>query len=307
MKVSKTNLSFGETPMGNELSILKYEIDSEVSGKTFYIQSGVHGGEITQWVLHDLFNYLKEHLKRGKVILIPNANPVSWLQRTYFSTNGKFDFYMGKDWNRNFPGNLEGSLGERISATLFEEAKQADFVLDLHTSRESIPFSISFSKAYDKYVKILGIEYNQFLDLETNKSYSNTLNAGLHKEGIPSLCVECGSHDAYEPENIKDVFEGIKNLLKHFELVDGKSVEHKEIKLLSKSATYRAEKGGIIRLAKKLGESVNVGEDLYYLYDNNDLGNIQTIKSAHRGILFKISPTHIYWSGDEVVQILLDD
>ena len=155
MKISKQTNFVGSTPMGTELSILNYEIDSEKAGKHIYIQSGIHGGEITQWILHELFSFLKANLQQGKVTLVPCANPVSWTQRVYYSTNGKFDFYMGKDWNRNFPGNADGSMGERIAGILFGNAKKADFALDLHTSRESIPFGIYSRPEYEDILKRL--------------------------------------------------------------------------------------------------------------------------------------------------------
>ena len=43
-------------------------------------QSGIHGGEITYWVQHKLFKFLKENLKAGEVTLIPCANPAAWEQ-----------------------------------------------------------------------------------------------------------------------------------------------------------------------------------------------------------------------------------
>ena len=306
MLQKKEKIIIGQAPTGNELSIWKYTIDSEKKGKTIYIQSGIHGGEITQWILHNLWLYLQQNLRYGKVIIIPNANPVSWLQRTYFSTNGKFDLYMGKDWNRNFSGDENGSLGERIASILFEQARQADFVLDLHTSRLSLPFSISFSTDDKKYAEIFGLKFNQFINAETQSLYANTLNACLHKINIPSLCIESGSHDAYEAENIELVQEGIKRILNSFGLTDDTSVKNAAEQQLfyNKTITYRAEKGGFIQLAKKLGEYVQKGEILYNYYDNNDLGNIQNIAAEHNGIVFKVSPTHIYWTGDEIVQLI---
>lgn len=309
MKISKQTNFVGSTPMGTELSILNYEIDSEKAGKHIYIQSGIHGGEITQWIMHGLFSFLKANLQQGKVTLVPCANPVSWTQRVYYSTNGKFDFYMGKDWNRNFPGNADGSMGERIAGILFGNAQKADFALDLHTSRESIPFGIYSRPEYEDILKIIGIKYNQFIDMRNASAYANTLNACLDSVGVPNLCIECGSHDAYEEKNIHEVMEGIKRLLASFEMIDKKQCTPAptEIKVFAKTVKYTAPKGCVLLLAKPLGSKVQNGDDLFYCYDNNELGTKETVKSKHNGVLFKASPTHIYWSGDDVVQLLLDE
>lgn len=309
MIINKTSINVGSTPMGTSLDILKYEIDSELSGKTFYIQSGIHGGEITQWIIHELYNFLKDNIVSGKVIIVPCANPVSWTQRAYYSTNGKFDFYMGKDWNRNFPGNEAGTMGEKIAAALFTEAKKADFVVDLHTSRQSIPFGIFSNNKYLPFIKTAGVKYNQFIDMEANSSYKNTLNSCLDRENVPNLCIECGSHDSYEQENVKEVLEALKRLLAAEGIIDIKKTTPApdKVKTYSKTVTYRAAKGSLIRLAKKLGEEIKSGEDLFYYYDNNELGQISAEKSKHDGILFKTSPTYIYWSGDDVLQLLLSE
>src|SRR5215470_4670112 len=155
IKIAKSKLHIGTHVSGISLDVLKYEINSGLSGKILYIQSGIHGGEVTHWVIHELFKFLREGLKRGKVIIVPFANPVAWMQRTYFYTHGKFDMYSGADWNRDFPGNSAGGLGERIAAILFREASESDFALDLHTSRDSIPFAMFSDMAYLDYVKAL--------------------------------------------------------------------------------------------------------------------------------------------------------
>ena len=87
----------------------------------------------------------------------------------------------------------------------------------------------------------------------------------MHKINIPSLCIESGSHDAYEAENIELVQEGIKRILNSFGLTDDTSVKNAAEQQLfyNKTITYRAEKGGFIQLAKKLGEYVQKGEILY--------------------------------------------
>lgn len=309
MKINKYRDFAGTTPMGTELSILRYEMDSEKPGQHIYIQSGIHGGEITQWIIHELFLFIKKNLLQGKVTLVPCANPVSWTQRAYYSTNGKFDFYMGKDWNRNFPGNSEGSMGERIAAVLFANAKKADFALDMHTSRESIPFAIYSRPQYEDILKTIGIRYNQFLDMQKNPAYGNTMNACLDNAGVENLCIECGSHDAYEPENIREVMNGLKRLFAARGMVDSKLAEPapQEIKTFAKTVKYTAPMGCLLRLAKPLGAQIKKGEDLFYCFDNNDLGSVVAVQSKHDGVLFKASPTHIYWSGDDVVQLLLDE
>ena len=309
IEVVENKVLIGQMPSGAPIELTTVELDSQVEGPSFYIQSGMHGGEITQWIIHQLFEFLQTNLIKGKVILAPCANPVAWTQRAYFSTNGKFDFYMGKDWNRNFPGNIDGSLGERIAFAVFQRAKTADFVVYLHTSRNSIPFAIFTKKEYLPFVKMVGLKYNQFLDVEAYPAYQNTLNACLDKVGKPNLCIECGSHDAYEPQYVEKVFDGLKNLLAAKGMISGEhsSPALDKVCVFGRLKKYRAAQGGVVHFNKKPGDEVHLGDELFYLFDNNCLGRVVPEKAQQNGVVLKISPTHIYWSGDEVVQLIAKD
>ena len=306
MKITSEKTELGTSPMGTPLEMVQYRIDSGKNGPAVYIQSGVHGGEITQWIIHRLYAFLKDNLAAGTVTLVPCANPAAWLQREYFSTNGKFDLYMGKDWNRNFPGKADGTLGERTAAGLFAAASRADLVLDMHTSRQSIPFGIFTSRGYLGLVKTLGLGYNQFLDIAANPAYKDTLNACLDNAGVENLCIECGSHDAYEPENVAMVTEGIKRLLAQKGMIDAAGIAPapEKVKVFSRLAKYTAPTGCLIRMCRKPGQEVCRGEDLFCCFDNGKPGEVMPVVARHDGVVLKVSPTYIYWSGDEVVQLI---
>jgi Predicted deacylase len=89
-------LDVGLAPNGNEIRIPVLEFISHDPGRTVYIQAGMHGGEVTIWVLDQIASLLKKSMISGKVVMVPIANPISWYQRIYFSVNGKFDFIWGK-------------------------------------------------------------------------------------------------------------------------------------------------------------------------------------------------------------------
>ena len=115
MQAVKNRVNVGQTIAGNSIDIVTYTLAAPVQGKKVHVQSGIHGGEITYWVQHRLFNFLKEHLKAGEVVFVPCANPVAWEQRAYFYTFGKFDLYDGRDPNSHFPGDADGSIHQRIA------------------------------------------------------------------------------------------------------------------------------------------------------------------------------------------------
>ena len=89
MHAVKGRINVGQTIAGNPIDIVTYTLASPAKGKKVHIQSGIHGGEITYWLQHRLFKFLKEHLKAGEVVLVPCANPAAWEQRAYFYTFGR--------------------------------------------------------------------------------------------------------------------------------------------------------------------------------------------------------------------------
>ena len=102
-----TNFSIEKLPIltaggGTEINLCIHHYHAAATGKKVYIQAGLHGGETAQWSLKLLHDFLLNNLQSGEVCIIPYANPLGWLQRTYYATAGKFSAIDGRDINRLF-------------------------------------------------------------------------------------------------------------------------------------------------------------------------------------------------------------
>lgn len=307
----KRRQSIGVLASGMDLGISFTTVSWGLSGPNIYLQSGIHGGEVTQWILRDLYTFCKKHLFKGTITFVSVANPMSWMQRTYFSTNGKFDFYMGRDWNGNYPGSANGSLGERIADALFQVASKQDLVIDLHTSRNSIPFNIVMRDEDLNLAQSSLIKYTQFLDInavDKAKEYRKTLNGALSFAGVPSICIECGSHDSYEPKHNLMVEKSIKHLLGNLGVV--KKTEYKDNSLsrvvFNRLETYSSPNGGLMQYLVRPGDRLVKGQVIANLLHPIELDNQLAIFAREPGIVLKLSPTHIYNPGDELAQVITD-
>jgi predicted deacylase len=307
MQYHKEHYHIGESPSGLDITIHKHLFTSQKNGRTIYIQGGIHGGEITFWLFNKLFKYLEQDAFKGKIILVPIANPIAWNQRIYFYNPGKFSFYNGKDWNRNFPGNKLGNLGERISSTISKFVLDADLVIDLHTSRKSIPFTITLSEKNLEITQRLKIKYNYLADTEekSNASLGKTLSGFCLEKGIPNIAIECGSHDSYNPKHVETVFKALKNLLRH--KTKNEIERNTPLKYFKKLKTYRAPCGGFVKYNFNPGEIFKKGEELFRIYETKTLNTYKKIKAKENGVILKSSPTHILWSGDEVLQVINEE
>jgi len=72
-----------------------------------------------------------------------------------------------------------------------------------------------------------------------------------------------------------------------------------------KSRRYLATDGGIVQFHKFPGDKFHAGDELYTIFNPQNLEEkAQDIHAEESGLVLKISPTHIHWPGDEVIQIV---
>ncbi len=289
---------------GVAVYIDEFVFKSNNPGKKIYIQSGLHGGETSQWVLFKLAPVLQQQLQAGEVHIVPYANPTAWLQRTYFSTFGKFSLLDGKDYNRCFTEKRSGDGTGRICDAIMRLATAADFVIDLHTSKSSGVFGIYTKKEYERYINLLGLKYNQYSDDAAIASLRGTFNAALDRAGVPNVTIECGGHNECDEAKIGAVYEGVLNLLRHFELVPGAVVDHQQVYLFEKRMKVFAECSGLVAWDKNLGDEVARAEQLAHIHKAGELLGEQSVTAPVDGVLQVRMPGHIVWEGDIVAEII---
>lgn len=91
---------------GDVLSLQVYKFFGAQSGKKVYIQSNLHGAEISgNTVIHQLIEFLlglnAENLF-GEIWLVPVCNPMGTNERAQHFSPGRYCSYEAKDWNRIF-------------------------------------------------------------------------------------------------------------------------------------------------------------------------------------------------------------
>lgn len=291
---------------GINITIKEYIYKSSIAGKKLYIQSGLHGGEISQWCLSRLHDYLMKNLQCGEVHIVPYANPLAWMQRAYFSTMGKFNFLDGKDFNRTFPGRHDGDTQARICAVLMDLAKKSDFVLDLHTSKNSNPFAIYTKSIYIHWIKTCGLKYNQFSDDASIPSLQGTFNAALDKLGIENICIECGGHDEFVEEKVTQVYNGILGIIGKLALSKHESFQSSEIYSFDTRHKVFSPIGGLLQIDKKIGSFLSQGEIIGRILSSRDLATVFEVISPVNGILHTTFPGHIVWEGDTLIEVVPD-
>jgi predicted deacylase len=305
--IAQFTLTVGKNISGGSLDIIGYTY-SNGNGPSVYIQGGTHGGEVTFPIFSLLDDFFKKNNDwQGTVTMIPLAHPVSWTQRLYYNTLGKFNFSDGKDWNRSFPGNPEGSLSERISHLLFNEAIKHNLVIDLHTSRKSNPFLIISREDLLPLCLASGIQPTY---VAPKFSSGHPLPDAIDIAGGRGLTIECGSHDTINPKHTDQCFSAIVSILQ----TEGILPQNNTQPVLSEDAyyytdyvTYHAPISGFVEYTHPLESVVKQGDVLYVIHDSSNLGEVVSVKAKADCVVFKYQTTHAVTLGDEVVTVINAD
>ena len=95
------------------------------SGPHLAIVAGIHGTEPHGlWILKALYDDLAQFELKGRLTVIPCANPLG------LGLGTRREPSSDEDLNRRFPGRLDGTMAEQLAFHIFEILQEADFVVN---------------------------------------------------------------------------------------------------------------------------------------------------------------------------------
>ncbi len=288
---------------GEEINTKKYSLISSTPGKHIYIQGGIHGGEVTIDIIKELYDFLKQNLICGQVDFVPYANPLSWNQKAYTYTVGKFSLQDGKDFNRCY--GKTGNINNKIANNILKECVGCDLTLDLHTSQNGIPHTNFANLNLKEYIKLLNLDFNYYCGIP--KEYENAFDTQCLINNTPSITIECGRHDDLDEHNKNTVVDGIKNILARLEMIDSKFLKISETKTNTYFETTEkitSENAGIVEFLQEPGNKIKKGQELYKIISSDLTKQPLVVCAKDDGFLFRNTKTHICNSYDELGQVV---
>ena len=161
----------------------------------------------------------------GSVIIVPLANRSGFENRTMSRV-----FEDGKNLNRVFPGDREGSEADRLAHMLFEVfIKNVDAYIDLHSDdgyETLIPFvyylgDTPTEETAKKMIACVNTEYCVRSRCRTGGAYNL---ASIH--GIPSILIERGQLSLFSREEIEADKADVRGILRCLGVLPGKWMEY---------------------------------------------------------------------------------
>ena len=301
---------------GQAMEIPYTVIHGKEAGKTLYLQVAQHGSEVMGLdALRRLLPEIEPMKLRGTIIYcLPN--PLAFRERVRATI---FDPKPG-GMNRVWPGDPAGSLTERMAHKIFTELVcHADEVVDLHTAgrkcqpwvyyeaegvSEKTPPEVarrSEEMAHLFGAPIIYVEADPY-------GGRKTLRACCVDEGKPAIVPELGGHSYFDEDIILMTYRGLKNIMISLGMIEGKiELPEKQVKLnwLSDTKKYYTfcQKGGIFIPEVELGDIVEKGDRIGYIYSPRTFETIEELRAVQTGYVFSIRENPVAHQGDALIAV----
>ena len=229
---------------------------------------------------------------RGTVVSLPLIDVPAFLPRSPFVCP-----VDGKNPNRFFPGNPDGTFSEVMDDAIFQTViDPADILIDLHGGdmvEALIPFSI-YSVSGNEEVdarsialgKAFGLPYLVASRPQPGGIGGTTAHAAA-AAGIPSIIAEAGSSGLLTEPETQMMVDGIGNALRSLGMLDGE-VQPSEPVEIDQFTWLRSPVEGMWYPSVEVGAQVREGQDIGRI--GNLYGDtLAEISAPHAGVILFIT------------------
>jgi predicted deacylase/ubiquinone/menaquinone biosynthesis C-methylase UbiE len=250
-------------------------------GKTVLITAGVHAGEyVGIQAAIELGQKLKIEKVAGTIVIVKVTNLPAFEAR-----NGSMGLEDGKNLNRVFPGNPDGTEMERLAWAVARELQPiADYYIDLHSGDdyEQLTSYVYYAgKASEEVVAMsrkmaeqVDVPYMVKSDVGSGGSYNYAAS-----KGIPSILIERGGMGQWSYEEVRSTRRDVRNILCHLGVYRGQKDYRKYYPLEVTDLCYQvASHGGCWYPFKNAGDMIQKGESLGEVRDYE--GRVKEISVA---------------------------
>ena len=279
-------------------------------GPVLALSAGIHGNEYPPiTALQAMRTQLDPAALCGTVILVHIANMPAFLGRTIY-----YSPVDGKNLNRMFPGDPDGTISQRIAHTLTTEViDQADYLVDLHAGdgnealRPYVYMPVTGNAVFDSKIEGLAVAFGlDHIVMDTGPQHASgpslyTDQTALER-GIPAITTETGKSGSNDPYWVGLAERGIWNILRHLNMIAEDEVINRGITWLSDYKVITSPRSGIFSAATKDG---------YFVAENAVLGTLMdffgnellTIRAPFAGVVNYVISTPPVNKGEPVAMI----
>jgi len=295
-------LHAGELRDGTEFGLPVAVINGADDGDTLYIQAASDGDELNGvGVVRELVRRLEPEELAGEILVVGVLN-----FHGFQVAEHKNPIDSGK-LNRVFPGDPDGSSGERLAALVYEGGvKRADIGLDLHqgsTSRMIDEVRVRCGTGHKMHkdcvelARAFGTEY--ILD---KKGPKGQLARAAPEDGVPVVDPELGGSVGWDEESVRKGVRGVKNVLSHYGFLERDKTVPREQYRATDFEVVHSDRGGLVDTHVDLYDNVQGGDEIFEVTDV--FGETkQVVEAPDDGVVWRTRRLPMVATGEYVMSI----
>ena len=282
-------------PIGENWTVNRSRYSSEDgAGKRVCLVTGIHGDErMGQLVLYDVAQRIKkapQHL-HGMIDLYPMLNPIGLDIGERMVPSATM-----QNMNRAFPGSESGTALESICFSIVKDMKDADLVLDIHTSSQ-ITSEVYGVRVHEKNAETMipaaaSLCPQTIWMLADKAPYNATLTGALTQEGTPAMILMVDERRLRSQMIVDEVVDGIFCKLSEMGMWTGevKAASEKDSIPCMQDAEdvcrVTCTHPGMYVPREVIGEFVNEGDVLGTIFNALEGEPVETVIAPKSGLVF---------------------
>ena len=297
-ETKKIDVKIAKLPSRSSIDIHIIISRAKKAGPVLLLTGGLHGDEINGVEIIRRIIQRGYHIpKAGTIICIPVINIYGFIHFSRYVPDGK-------DVNRSFPGNKNGSLASRVAHYLTNDIiPKIDYGIDFHTGgadRTNHP-QIRCVMTDKKNARLAKAFYAPFTIHSPFRPRSLRQTAAKHGKKI--LVYEGGESSRFDEKAIKQGISGTLRILKHLQMRGIKASEPRYTnKIVKKSSWLRAQASGMFQSKVTSGDLVKKNQIVGYITD--PFGDFKvSVKARISGYVIGLNHNPILHQGDAVMHI----
>ncbi|MDO8526527.1 MAG: M14 family metallopeptidase [Deltaproteobacteria bacterium] len=298
-ETAQVHLKVSETYSSRGITIPISVVRGKKPGPILFVTAVVHGDEINGVeIIHNLIYRSSNKNQSGTLVCVPVVNILGFYSQTRYLPDGR-------DLNRFFPGDPNGTLTERYAHTFFNEViVKCHFGIDLHTAghgRVNIPH-VRGDLPHAK-VRFLAESFECPIILD-RKGIEGSLRRTATEKGIPTIIYEAGESGRFQYKATQEGVRGVIAVMEHLKMRTAKKHPRAKKPLFVKETEWiRADRGGVIDLKIRPGETVAKGQLLGI--NVNPFGKeVHHISSPYKGLVISTITSPVVQPGNPICHIV---
>jgi uncharacterized protein len=270
------------------LEVPLVEITGSEDGPLLTVISGVHGCEyasmdgVRRWT-----RSLESRDLRGRVRAVPVLNLPAFRDRTPFVVP-----VDGKNLNRCFPGNPDGTLSDRLAYAAFTQLiTGSDAYIDAHCGDmvEALePFALYEAGPAEARAREMatayGLPYVIRQEKGPDRAVSGTSSSAANEIGVPAITAESGECGLVQEEAVARHVRGLDAVLALLGMTDAPAADRPAPTYLSRFLWMRCEHAGWWAPTVRPGDSVAEGQTIGTVSTLDGSQVLETITAPADGV-----------------------